>query len=61
MLVKIENNTNKIKMLGIPTRLSETPGEIRLFPPSIGEHTDEILTDLGLSDEEIKDFRKKNL
>ena len=61
MLVKIENNTNKIKMLGIPTRLSETPGEIRLFPPSIGEHTDEILTDLGLSDEEIKDFRKKKI
>ena len=61
MLVKIKNNGNKRRMLGIPTRLSETPGEIRLYPPSIGEHTDEILSDLGLSDQEIKNFRNKKI
>lgn len=32
-----------IKMLGIPVKLSDTPGEIRRPAPELGEHTDEVL------------------
>jgi crotonobetainyl-CoA:carnitine CoA-transferase CaiB-like acyl-CoA transferase len=38
---------------GIPIRMSETPGEIRRSAPRIGEHTEEILGELGYSDNDI--------
>ena len=41
-------------VLGIPVKLSDTPGEIRSAPPLIGQHTARVLThDLGLSDGEV--------
>jgi CoA:oxalate CoA-transferase len=43
---------------GLPVKLSETPGEITRRPPLHGEHTDEVLTELGLADDEIEELRK---
>src|SRR5499427_5857150 len=40
-----------------PVRLSETPGEVRSRAPMLGEHTDEVLKELGFSVEEIAAFR----
>ena len=40
-----------------PVRLSETAGEVRSRAPMLGEHTDEVLLELGFSDVEIADFR----
>ncbi|WP_085991176.1 CaiB/BaiF CoA transferase family protein [Oceanobacillus senegalensis] len=34
------------KQIGIPIKLSETPGRIRTHAPKLGEHTDEILEEL---------------
>jgi crotonobetainyl-CoA:carnitine CoA-transferase CaiB-like acyl-CoA transferase len=42
---------------GIPIRMSETPGEIRRRAPRIGEHTEEILGELGYSDNDIDRLR----
>jgi len=44
-----------------PVRLSETPGEVRLRAPMLGEHTDEVLRELGFSAEEITEFRAGGL
>lgn len=44
-----------------PVRLSETPGEIRHRAPTLGEHTDQILTELGYSPDEIEDLRAKRV
>jgi len=35
-----------VRVVGVPVRLSETPGQIRLPAPEFGQHTEEILTEL---------------
>jgi crotonobetainyl-CoA:carnitine CoA-transferase CaiB-like acyl-CoA transferase len=47
-----------IRVLGIPIKLSETPGSVRSAPPTLGQHTDAVLrNDVGLSDGEIAELR----
>ena len=42
-----------LRTTGFPYRLSETPAEIRCPPPLLGEHTREVLRELGYSDENV--------
>jgi crotonobetainyl-CoA:carnitine CoA-transferase CaiB-like acyl-CoA transferase len=44
-----------------PVDLSETPGRFRHRAPTLGEHTDAILTELGYSDGEIADLRQRRI
>lgn len=55
-MVEVEHpRAGKVKMTGMPVRLSETPGSVRLPSPSLGEHTAQVLHEvLGLSDEKIQ-------
>ena len=41
--------------------LSETPAEIRLRPPKLGEHNEETLRGLGYSEGDIQTLREKNV
>jgi crotonobetainyl-CoA:carnitine CoA-transferase CaiB-like acyl-CoA transferase len=45
----------------MPVDLSETPGRFRHRAPTLGEHTDEILTELGYRPDELKDLRAKRV
>ena len=42
-------------------RLSRTPGRIATAPPERGQHTKEILAELGLGPDEIRDLRERNV
>jgi crotonobetainyl-CoA:carnitine CoA-transferase CaiB-like acyl-CoA transferase len=43
-----------LNLLGVPVKLSETPGSVRTPPPRLGEHTRAVLSrDLGMSEAEI--------
>jgi crotonobetainyl-CoA:carnitine CoA-transferase CaiB-like acyl-CoA transferase len=50
-----------IKMPAITPKLSETPGETRWLGPALGEHTDEVLNELGYDDAAISLFRQKGV
>ena len=47
----------RVRMIGQPIELSETPGRIDRAPPLLGEHTDEVLRAAGYTDEDIRAFR----
>ena len=59
MIQAVEHATlGSVRALGIPIKLSHTPGTVRTAPPTLGQHTDQILrTDLGLTDAEIARLR----
>lgn len=60
MVVALEHPVaGAIKALGVPVKLTETPGSVRTAPPTLGQHTDEVLAgDLGLKTTEIARLRK---
>lgn len=62
MMVEMDHPVEgKVKGLGIPVKLSETPGRIRRAAPLLGEQTEETLKELGYSEEEIADLRERNV
>ena len=50
-----------IQMMGMPVRLSETPGSVRTPAPEFGQHTEEVLLELGYDWDAISDFRKREI
>jgi crotonobetainyl-CoA:carnitine CoA-transferase CaiB-like acyl-CoA transferase len=47
-----------VKMPGIAPKLSETPGAVKWPGPTLGQHTDEVLTGLGFQAGEIAQLRR---
>lgn len=50
-----------VRLLGLPVKLSETPGAIRLAPPLLGQHTDEVLREIGVADDELCRLRERGV
>lgn len=50
-----------IRQVGLPIKLSATPGSVRTAPPLLGEHTDEILAELGFDGAAVADLRARGV
>ncbi|HSW04350.1 CaiB/BaiF CoA transferase family protein [Aquabacterium sp.] len=47
--------------VGVPTKLSRTPGQAAGSPPTFGQHTDEVLLEAGLSEQRIAALRESGV
>ena len=62
MAVEVEHaRVGKLKVGGIPAKLKKTPGAVRLPPPTLGQHTWEILQEMGLSGDEVEQLKHKGV
>ncbi|PEC50927.1 CoA transferase [Bacillus sp. AFS077874] len=50
-----------VKLLGSPIKLSDTPVTIDRHPPLHGEHTEEVLLELGYDSKKIKVFKQEKI
>jgi crotonobetainyl-CoA:carnitine CoA-transferase CaiB-like acyl-CoA transferase len=55
MVVEVEHaRAGKVKALGMPVKFSEPPGPIERGAPLLGQHTREVLADLGYTDAQVE-------
>jgi crotonobetainyl-CoA:carnitine CoA-transferase CaiB-like acyl-CoA transferase len=58
MMVPLEHpKVGPTRVLGVPVRLSDTPGAIRSPAPLLGQHTAEVLGALGYTPAEVDALR----
>jgi formyl-CoA transferase len=63
MVVEVDHpKAGTVRMAGIPVKFSTTPATVRLPPPLLGQHTEEVLASwLGVNDQEIADLKTRKI
>jgi crotonobetainyl-CoA:carnitine CoA-transferase CaiB-like acyl-CoA transferase len=63
MIAEVEHATiGALRLLGVPVKLSDTPGSVRAAPPTLGQHTDAVLCgDLGMTREAVEQLRGRGV
>lgn len=62
MIVDMPHPTaGSVRLVGSPLKLSGTPVTYRSHPPLLGEHTDEVLAELGYSEEQVSTFKAEGV
>lgn len=63
MVVEVDHHDcGPMKLVNTPVKFSDSQPRIRSPPPTLGQHTDEILTSrLGLSEDNIQSLRSEGV
>lgn len=61
MIETVQTPVGPLKVPGVLPKLSRTPGRIGSGGPQLGEHNDDILAGLGLSDEQVAGLRERGV
>jgi crotonobetainyl-CoA:carnitine CoA-transferase CaiB-like acyl-CoA transferase len=63
MIARVEHATiGQLQTLGVPVKLSDTPGAVRTAPPTLGQHTAAVLVeDLGFTADQVAALRKQQV
>jgi len=61
MIETVQTAAGPLKVPGVLPKLSRTPGRLGTGGPGLGEHTDDVLAGLGLSDEQVRGLRERGI
>ena len=63
MLLEVEHPTaGTVRMAGMPVKFSATPASLRMPPPLLGQHSEEILQSwLGVAADSIQELKRKKI
>ncbi len=61
VLATVAGDGEPLRQPGVVPKLSATPGALRSPAPKLGEHTDDVLKDLGFSAAEISELRQRRI
>ena len=57
MVIELEHTTaGKVQALGHPVKFSRTPTKVACAAPTLGQHTQQVLSQMGYTPMEIKEF-----
>jgi len=58
MIGEVKHPTSgTVRTIGCPVRLTATPPQVRTAPPLLGQHTDDVLAELGVDQERLAALR----
>ncbi|MBI3952909.1 MAG: CoA transferase [Chloroflexi bacterium] len=61
MIVDVPHPAGPYKMPGIPVKFTATPGAVRSGPPAVGQHTEEVMLELGYTWDQIRDLSARHV
>ena len=62
LVVELEDEKlGTYRQIGIPVKLSVTPGRLMKRAPELGEHTEELLEQIGYTKSDIQQIREKGV
>lgn len=62
MVTEVEHPTcGPMKLVNTPVKYSYSKPSIRSAPPTLGQHTTEVLAEIGMSDADIESLRSEGV
>lgn len=61
MIETVQTAAGPLKVPGVLPKLSRTPGRLGEGGPQLGQHTEDVLAGLGLTDEQVRGLRERGI